>query len=120
MGKVPLEKNHLEPDIRGGYWKTISFQRDPPVRFHVDWWESSCLFFGGLFGAGGFGVFLWGANDTLWLFDPDVRCGSDMAHAKHVAAIAFGGFYGPPDSFEGSGESLIIADPDEALRVKWF
>eukprot|EP00933_Yihiella_yeosuensis_P081048 TRINITY_DN94588_c0_g1_i1.p1 TRINITY_DN94588_c0_g1~~TRINITY_DN94588_c0_g1_i1.p1 ORF type:complete len:591 (-),score=109.31 TRINITY_DN94588_c0_g1_i1:30-1802(-) len=24
------------------------------------------------------------------------------------------GFYGPPDSFEGSGESLVVGDPDEA------
>ena len=35
-------------------------------------------------------------------------------YIKHIHPESVPGFYGPVDSFEGSGESLVVADPDEA------
>mmetsp|Transcript_59209 Transcript_59209/g.138685 ORF Transcript_59209/g.138685 Transcript_59209/m.138685 type:complete len:587 (-) Transcript_59209:132-1892(-) len=43
------------------------------------------------------------------------RCRSSREAVELMGAMATKyGFYGPPDSFEGSGESLIVGDPDEA------
>lgn len=43
------------------------------------------------------------------------RCRSAREAVELMGRLASEhGFYGPPDAFEGSGESLIVADPDEA------
>lgn len=43
------------------------------------------------------------------------RCRSSREAVELMGRLASEyGWYGPPDSFEGSGESLIVADPDEA------
>ena len=43
------------------------------------------------------------------------RCRSSREAVELMGSFATRyGFYGPPDSFEGSGESLIVGDPDEA------
>lgn len=43
------------------------------------------------------------------------RCKSSKEAVELMGSLAVQyGFYGPPDSFEGSGESLVVADPDEA------
>jgi len=43
------------------------------------------------------------------------RCKSSKEAVALMGSLAVQyGFYGPPDSFEGSGESLVVADPDEA------
>lgn len=43
------------------------------------------------------------------------RCTSSRQAVEMMGQLALQhGFYGPVDSFEGSGESLVVADPDEA------